>query len=242
MRLLLVWVLLASMALAQSPDPALQPPQAIVTVWKHATGADMVQVSMVSSAYPGETLRNICLAMGRELGSEPRGLAVTRDKLTADLSATKARFAVDGLIDRQSGELRLQPVVRAFLGVPAPFQVSTVLVNFDGEKPVDGVTLKDYESDTVVLKATYSEAPLGIEYRVVALVQDPAALKIPARFQEPQIRQKASKKGAAPPTTLLVGLAGVSALAAVGLVYFALANRARRRLSARPGRTGRPHA
>ncbi len=232
--LALVAALAPLLALPQpAADPELVAPQVTVAVRKHSMGADLVSVAMVSADYPPELLRAQCERVGQATGSPVRGLEVRLEGPREGLRIVRASFATDGLIDRLEGELRLEPLVRAFLGAPAPHTVTSFLVLFPGEQPVEGKTLQDYRSDVVSLKARAVASPPGIECRIVVGTQDPALLTIPSRFVPDEGTRV--ERGTPPgPNPVLVGLLVLAGLAAGALVYSLLV-----RSSGRRHRSGR---
>jgi hypothetical protein len=238
------WALLAASAARpqggeQPPDPSLVAPQVSIVVREHATSADMVEVTPLSKDYPPELLRSQCQALGASLGSPPRGLDVRVESVdpAKGITFVKASFATDGIIDLAERRLNLQAVVRAFLGAPEPHTLSSFLISFAGEAPQGDRTLRDYSSDAVVVKASVNEAPAGIDYRIVALTQDPSKVTIPDHYtpaDRPDGRPASGVVTA--PDPVVLGLVGVGGLAAGALVYFAFAGRKGRRRPTAPPR------
>ncbi|MBS1714827.1 MAG: hypothetical protein JST30_10875 [Armatimonadetes bacterium] len=211
-------------------DPERVPPQIVVMVHKHRLGPDMVEVTAASATYPKALLESQAAAIARLSGSEARGLTTFVQGTDPKFKFVKATFAMDGMIDREGGRIRLDPLVKAFLGAPAPHTVTGLLVTFEGEKPVDKQTLKEYsepEKDPVVaLKARVATQPDAIEYRIAVRTQDPAAFTVPDRYVErtgPAETSKAVRPSGLP--TGAIALVAVAALAGGALVYFLLAGR-----------------
>lgn len=206
-------------------DPEKVAPQVIVNVRKHPIGADMVQITAAAPDYPKELLAAQAKAIGANLDSEARGLEVYTTGTDPKFRFVKAGFATDGLIDRESGSLRLQALVRAFLGAPAPHQVKALIVTFEGEKVVDGKTLKVYANDGVSLKATESKFPPGIEYRIVALTQEPDLLSIPDKVEAKSAELPTVKPPSQLSPAVPIALIGVAAVSGAALVYLWLSGR-----------------
>lgn len=191
-------------------------------------GADMVEVSAALPSYPQELLKSQCEKLGTLLNSEPRGLALYYSSQDPKFKFLRASFAIDGIINRDTHEINLNAIVQAFLGAPEPYQVSSFMVILEGEKPVDGFTLKDFSSSNAKLLANVSEFPVGIEYRILTLTQDPKKVDIPMKFVSTESSHKKSdQQGAKPPSQLFVGLVAIAGICVVVLVYFAISGRKR---------------
>ncbi|MBS1721557.1 MAG: hypothetical protein JSS66_00970 [Armatimonadetes bacterium] len=222
-----VFPLLATPQGKADNDPEKTAPQIIVNVRKHPIGADMVSVTVASKAYPMDLLKTQCEALGTSLGSDARGLAVTFSGEDERFRFVRASFATDHIIDREKGQVRLQNIVRSFLGAPAPHTLTSFMVTLEGEEPVEKQTIQDYASDKVIVKAHFSKDPKGIEYRILALTQVPNDLVIPDKYVPPTPVQKAvPKQEQRPPATLTLGLVALAGIAGAALVYFGLAGRA----------------
>lgn len=233
-RLLFLTALLAwqQVVLAQDPprvNPESVPPQVVIIVRKHALGPDLVDVTVSAKDYPLALLEQQCRAMAAGLGSDARGLSVVRSGFDPKIKFAKASFATDGIIDRDKGEVKLAKLVRNFLGAPSEWRLSSFLVTLDGEVPVEKQTLKEFSSDAVVLRANVSHSPRGIEYRILALTQDPEKFDIPVRHKEPVVKeQKPPSDPSSLPSWVPIALVAVAGLAAGLLVYSALSGRSPR--------------
>lgn len=219
---------------AQPPaDPIEAPPGVTIVVRKHPTGADLVEITMLDPEYPEDLLRTQCEAIGLETGSAVRGLAVYRHKVdpsNAKLAFVKAQFGTDGLIDRQTGALRIEPLVRPFAGNPADKEIRNISISFAGERP--GVrTLQRYLSDSVALVGRATQVtPVGVDYRVALLKQDGRSIQIPDLSPVTEAKPDQQGSDGFGATTMIWVLVAVAAIATGALVYFALL---------RSGRTGR---
>jgi len=200
-------------------------PDAIVTVKKHSSGADVVEVTMLDGKYPQKLLADQVMRMGLENGTGIRGLQVyTTAAEDPQMRFVKASFATDDLvIGGRDARLRLQPIVRAFAGGPESHRIGALIVQFAGQKPTER-TINTFRSDSVVLAGRVLDAPFeGLEYRVALLSQDPTQIAIPD-FHDPQAKKPEKKPEKAAPSSetpvLRFVLLGVAALAAGALVYF----------------------
>lgn len=203
-------------------------PDATVVIREHATGADMVEITMSRADYPTELLREQMEFLGSELNSMPRGLVVQKiglDSTNKELQFVKARFAVDGILDRAGHRLNIQPLLRAFAGSPEPYTVKNMLIIFDGEKP-SARTVKRHVSDAVDAEANFVSAPAEIEYHITLKSQDRSKIIFPDHAPEQKLGTKPSVKGSSP-SILFYGAIGIAALAVGALVYLTLL-RARR--------------
>ena len=191
--------------------------QIAVRVWKHPVGADMVEVTALEPAYPGQLLRSQVEMLGSKLHSIPRGLTVFRNEISPGMSFTKATFAVDGLIDRTKHLLHISEVVQAFAGAPPPFTVTGMSIIYDGETP-SANTPRSFDSRAVSLDSQLSTSPALIEYRVQLLSQDPGSLAIPEVLEQKNdaAPSKAAKAGT---DWTLWSLVAISAVAVFALVY-----------------------
>lgn len=221
-------VTLPSLGRAQSPSSAnlfqTVRPEVFVVVRKHATGADLVEVTMVDPSYPSSILRDRVNRLGEYLGSPVRGVFVTDPKLPGYSGSTKATFGVDGVI--QDGKFRLTPIARAFAGLEKPNQITGISVVFEKQKPtVD--TVKDYRSAAVDVQADSQPGSIGIEYRISLKDQNPEKIEIPdsalAVVKGPN--QIVPPGGPDTATYVLIGLAAV----AVGALVYSLTLRGPRR-------------
>jgi len=209
------------------------PPQVSVVVRKHQTGADMVFVTMLRSGYPEDLLRSQLQRLGELVGDVPRGLAVARvpaGTAAKKLDFLKAEFAVSGLIDRQAGKVRLEPIVKAFAGAPEPYTIRGMMILLDGEPLTDRMIGRYEKQGAVRLEAMPSlgerELPAGVEYRVELLAQDPSKIVIPDSAQPATPVAPPSEQERASPNVLVLILGAVAALAVGVLVYLALLRRA----------------
>ena len=201
-------------------------PDVLVLGKKHPSGADIVEVSVTSATFPPELLQQRLTAMCTDLGYGPHGLQVYNAQINGSgtpMNFLKAKFGTNGLIDNASGALRLQPIARAFAGIPAPNTVKGISVTFDSLKP-DSRTLRTFKNSAVELEAQYNQPPAaGLEYRVSLLKQEPNAITIPDHAEPTPAKTtsdtKADASAASPPwvTGLLLG---VTAIAFGALVYF----------------------
>lgn len=223
-----LWAQIGTPQTLSETDPDKVAPQVVINVRKHPMGADMVDVTCASARYPKDLLQAQCEKIGQAVNSPARGLVVYVSGNEPKFQFVKASFATDNIIDREKGTIDLQALVRSFLGAPEPNTVQSFLITLEGEVPVDKQTLQDYASDTVRLKASVSTFPKGLEYRVLALTQNPEKLTIPGRFVEPKPSEKSSQKGPQGQTSWLqIALLTVAGIAGVALVYFAVSGRGR---------------
>lgn len=195
--------------------------QVVVRVLEHEMGADMFEVTMVEADYPPEVLAGQVEALGAMLSNSLRGFEAYSKQIETNqfLSAT---FAVDGFMDSRTGEVNLQPLVRAFAGANAPHTVKGMTVILDSFRPTEA-TLQTFSNEAVRIQGKIGDEGTGIEYRVQLLSQNPEEIVIdPAQVP-------AEKPVDAPvepdrPTWIwaVVGLGGI---AAGVLVYFLVSKR-----------------
>ena len=184
----LLWA--TGLAYAQSnPSPSTTPidlftasrPQATVSVTKHQLGADLVQITVLNPQYPAEVLSTQIDALGKELHSTIRGLSLTKDDYgmgKPEMALPKASFAVDGLINPTTGELRIGPVARALCGAPSPYTLQDFSLIFTSQRP-GANTLQRFRSDAIEVQSQVLAGGFGLEYRVRLLTQKPEQIDIP---------------------------------------------------------------
>ncbi len=201
-----------------------QVPDATILITKHPMGADMVEITMTPSGYPHQLLESQVNQLGKYVGSDARGLQIfdyVLDPKKPNSRFTKATFAIDGIIDRKLGSIRLNPFARAFAGAPIPWTIHGLEFGFHGEVPTNRM-VRRWQSEAVVVDGRYQDSKdpnlAGIEFRVALLSQDPAKLDIP----EPGDSAKTvSKPKALSPGTDWTALSVliIAALACGALVY-----------------------
>lgn len=206
----------------------------IISVSKHSTGADIVEVSPVKRDYPPKLLNEQITKLGEYLKSNVRGLQMyiyQMDPKDGRLDILKAKFAVNGIIDRESGIFRIEPIVKAFAGAPAPYTVRGISLILDSEAPIKGRTISKLNTSSVRAEAIFTDKmPAGIEYRIELLEQDPLKVSFPDNLDEPG---KLIKSPRGNKTVLIIGLFSAAAVALGALVYLSMlrtANRQRPKL------------
>lgn len=223
MRLLLASILLAPvLCLAQGEQPKKDlslflrvRPQITMLIQEHQTGAEDVTIGAVDPKYPAELLKEQVEKLGQYLGVPPRWLY-----LQPKAGTMTAAFSINGLIDREKGVYRLQPIVRAFAGAPEPFTVTGMQIIFAKERG-GANDLATYAIPGVLeLEVMRTFNPDMLEYRVHLLSQDPEKLVIPEKHT-PKPQEPVETKSE-PSRTLFYVLLVVAGLAASVLVYLAL--------------------
>lgn len=223
---LLLLFLLAGVVQAQQSDPKSSRPDATVVIREHATSADMVEITMSRADYPVDLLRQQMEYLGSELNSMPRGLDIQKiglDPTNKELQFVKARFAIDGILDKAAHRLDLQPLLRAFAGAAEPYTIRHLLIIFDGEKP-SARTVKKHVSDAVEAEANFVTAPAEIEYHVTLKSQDRSKITFPDQAPDEKPGKEPAEK-ASGPTMLFIGAIAIAALAVGALVYLTLLRR-----------------
>lgn len=211
----------ALQALAESRRPQLS------VVVREQSGIQFVEVTMLDGRYPADSLRDQCLTLARLAGGDARGLTIF-DSQPGQPAASmrKARFGVSGLIDLNRGVVRLEPIVKAFAGEPAPYTVEAMMVAFAGITPGSS-TLRTYKNDGVAVYGSVTQSPPGIEYKIRLLSQDPDKLSIPLAF-EPPVREKTVIQPQSRTIWPVILLIIIGSAAAGCLVYFALVGSGKR--------------
>ncbi len=202
-------------------------PQVNIRISEHATGAEIVEITMLDPEYPVSMVDGFAKKLGELAGSPPRGLKAGLVVIDEEkkLGFVRASFATDNLIDHVTQKLDLNTVIKAFLGAPEPNTIKTLQVVFEGEKP-GARTLKSFTDPNLnyaVMGEVYQN-PDSIEYRVNLATQDPQLINVPMNADE-AVKKKANPMSGpriTMPVAILIAAAGI-ALGA--LVYFAMLRR-----------------
>lgn len=221
----LLLLLLSALASAQ---PSRSGTDLLITITPNArTDTDLVEMSAVKPGYPQPLMQGQAEELGRRLGVPARGFIGQNYKIGAQVF-TKCTFGTNGLVDKQTGKLRLTPILQALVGAPEPFTVKGLIIIFQGVTPTTD-TLKEFGSPGVRLVANATGNPPQIEYRVDILSQNPDEVTVPDGVREQKL----------PPTPSTVQHKGfdwslwlpilAAALAASFIVYFLLLRASPRR-------------
>ena len=235
--------LILSLALASIPSFAQKGPNGnnellqtlkvdvSITVTKHNTGADLVEITAEADDYPAAELQAQSEAIGNALGTPVRGLHIFAASSGAPNGSSflKATFATNGLLAGEAG-IRLQAIARAFAGTQYPSQVQGLLIGLPDVKPLPS-TLPSFDSDAVSVQGRTSPNP-GIEYRVHLKTQDPSKILIPDRLEAAKAETVPQSGQGGVPIAIVWVLTIVGAAAIGALVY----NLALRRPPRTPGR------
>jgi hypothetical protein len=229
-RLLLglaVWVITGTWSWAQGGVFGEVKPDVTIRITKHPTGADMVEITMLNPKYPEELLSEQVAYLGREMGSEPRGLTVQKYQLSNDnpnLVFVKAMFAMDGLVDLQTPALRIKPILKAFTGVPEPLTIQGLSIFYENVQQNKAFVRTINNASAVAEAKAFSQVPRGIEYRIRLKATKPEEVEFPDRVDEPKPAPVPSESTSSFSVTGTIAI-GVAAVAAGALVYLALLRR-----------------
>jgi hypothetical protein len=226
---LILLSLLAGTCLAQTSPIFLKVRTDVtVVIRKHATGADMVEITMRDANYPVDLLRKQMETFGSLIGTPPRGLFVGDRSIEGgtgkQFSFITANFATDGII-LPDGGLRIEPLLKAFAGAPPPFTIEGLTIDFEGITPTKN-TVSAYtpKSGLIVGEGRYTNSGVlkGIEYRIALRTQDPKLIVFPDRWEkEKPIAQPTPTTPHDSKLWLILSFIGVGIIGGA-LVYFAL--------------------
>lgn len=232
--------LIGAVAVAQEPLPQdyVQAMQAMgraeisIEVREHSMGPDDVIITALTEGYPQDLLRRQCEMVGQLSGGGVRGLRVGEHVISAraEQGFVRAMFGTEHVIDRASGRLNLEALVKPFAGTDAPFTVNVLAISFPGETPTEKI-LKTYSNSGVDLIGHAMESPPAIEYRVKLKTQNPDLVSIPldAQAAESTATGQEPQEPAAPmPMWLFLTIIIAGAIALGALVYFAVLRLPRR--------------
>lgn len=208
-------------------------PQILVSVRKHRLGADLFEISAVSSSFPAEVLKQDIINFGTRLGSAPRGLMVFDNPIDTTsgtpLDFIKATFAVDGFMSQD--KIRLGALAAAFAGGQGPGRVDALDVVLSGisanSQLIAAYDGPDPKSPAVTVLAKAFSNPPGLEYRIILHSQDPAQIIIPDNADQAASVQKTAS-GSRVSLPVLIGLV-LAACVAAGIVVYNLISRGSRR-------------
>jgi hypothetical protein len=198
-----------------------------LTVTKHNTGADLVEITVESPDYPAKELQEQAEAIGNILGAPARGLHIYSENSGAPNGSAflKATFATNGILAGDAG-IRLQAIARAFAGSQNPVPVQGILIGLPETKPLP-TTLPSFDSASVAVQGRTAPNP-GIEYRVLLKTQDADKIFIPDRLNQ-QATIKADSSGSKGQPVILVWILTIVGAAATGALVYNLALRGSRR-------------
>jgi hypothetical protein len=207
--------LLAMIGFGQTKFFSSVTPQATVVVKQHPMGADLVEVTVLGSAYSQDALEKHIDALGAELGMSPRGTAIS----VIGNSFVKATFAVPGLIQDKEPKFNLPAIAKAFAFGDAPItQFSVIFMDMvpDSKTPAFWFAPKD----AWMMEGVGTKSPLSIEYRVKVNTKNPVDVFLPGPAIEKKNKetQEAQKK----PDFVLIGAIAVAAISIGVLVYSAV--------------------
>ena len=193
-------------------------PNIMVMVRVDQTNSCLVEVSALDPEYPPTLMAKQCQRLGTLAGSPVRGFALLQtDPNNAELNILKAKFATDNLVNRSTGALDLQSIIRAFAGESGRFVTNGMSIHFAGERPTNS-TIRTYLSDAVAVYGEVLSNPDGLEYRVRLLTQDAEKILLPKVYTPtPKPLPKPEQKGGIQP--LIWVLLTLASLAAGALVY-----------------------
>lgn len=221
------WGSFAPFASAQSEAPS-EPtaqnfsftPDVFVNVKEYNGGPEMVSITALKDGIPGDYLREQCLRIAANLGSEARGLSVVAADLgtSQGVKVARASFGTDHLIDRATGAINLEAIAKAFTGFSEPYLIDSIVVTLEGEQP--GMkTLKSLDTLSVNVVSQVLTDPSGLEYRVFLKTQNPNDIEIPSLVEDlPEKVEKTTSSETVNPWVFI--LLGLGALSAGALVYF----------------------
>ncbi|AIE83422.1 hypothetical protein [Fimbriimonas ginsengisoli] len=197
---------------------------ATIVVRTPPIGPSLLEVTVLKPTYSHELLRSQIELMGKELHFVPGAVAILDHRFDASdpsASVVKASFTMGGLVDREHGILRLQPIARSFALASANDKLDALMVQFEGERAGTNTLQACSESSGCSgarLEGRVEEAPFGTEYRIKLLGHDPDKIIIPDDKRELPA-PKPVKAASAHTDWTLIALLVVAAFAFGALVY-----------------------
>lgn len=214
----------------QVPDPNLVPPQILIDVEPAQANSEVVRITIDSPDYPDTLLRQQLQSLGSYTGYQVRIASITRQVVDAsrEIVFLKAHVGTNNLIDRATGGLNLEAILKAFAGAPEPYTISSLQVSFSRVTPGESTLSWYVLPDRVVVSGNFIDLPPSIDYRVLLLTQDPDEIVVPMAHQE-QVEEVVEEEPRRPFPWLVILFAVIAIAAAGGLVYFVLLNFGRRK-------------
>lgn len=206
-----------------------------VLIHKHPTGADMVEITMRDPNYPLDLLAKQANRICGGPIAPARGLTVAKESVDGSTDPkflfVKATFATNGIIDTQNNVLRIEPIVRAFAGTPAPYTINGITIDFENVKPSKTVLQRYSVPGIIDAEGRFSDEPplVGLEYRIALLTQDPDKIVFPDKYVPPKAQGPGAAAARSTRSWLVAVVFAVAALGAGALVYFAVLRSGSRR-------------
>ena len=193
-------------------------PEVVFSVEQVPGTGEVVQLHYVGDTFDEASLQKDAQALATSLGSAVNSFQFY--PATGEAEA-KAIFVTDYMLDPSQGDIRLQPLVRAFSRGKGGRHVKSFSVTIVGQTPSAYTTLQTYNSPNVALKAFDKASQASIEYRILALNDDPNKVEIPPKHVPTgQITSSEGRQSGRAP--LLFALVTVASVSAGALVYFAV--------------------
>jgi len=214
--------LLASWSVFAEGGASPGAPDAVITIRRHAMGADIVTVKLLNAEYPADLLYKQVSQVSP--GSKASwGVEAFPSGSQMGGGFPTAQFVTDGLTDPTSGAVDLQALILPFVGTPAPYTLDTFLISIEDFRPVSGQTLMMHRTDTVYVEGAVRQSPAALDYTVAIASQNPAEIRIPTRFVP--VDAATQKESAPAPPVLRYGFYALTLAAGASLVYFLLRRR-----------------
>ena len=194
-------------------------PQVIIAVEHVQDSGDVVQMHFSGAVYDQPSVEAAVSELATTTGSQIKNFQYIPAPTPEDV--TKVFFVTQNLIDASTGDIRLQPIVRAFMK-GAKGKVESLSVRIIGMRPNPYTTLAGYTSDAVSLRGFFDAASQSIEYRILVLADSPSKVQIPPRHIPDETFTQGFESQKDDRTPLLLGLILLAGASAGALVYFAL--------------------
>ena len=197
-------------------------PQVVFSI-EHVEGmGDFVQMHYVGDFYDEPAVKEAVAGLAGATGAQISNYQFIPTGTPGEVN--KVSFVTHGLIDVSTSDIRLQPLVRAFMQ-GANGTVESFSVRIVGIRPSAYTTLAAYSSRAVALRAFYDAATPSIEYRILLLTKVPEEVVIPPRHIPDEMVTQSFEAPGDDRTPLLLGLVALASLSAGALVYFAMLGR-----------------
>jgi len=193
-------------------------PNVIMTITEDKSTAELVEITMVDANFPRKVLEQIVSNFGIQTGIQPRGVMIETDEITQGQLFLKAKFGINGLIEPGMGEIRLEQIAKAFVGLPAGTQIKNIQIMLPGLLP-SSQSIKYHANAYCDVQGTFSRNPQGLEYLIRLRTTDATKISIPPKVLPEKKENKKNEQKSEPNRLSLYGLVGLAALAAGFLVY-----------------------
>jgi len=206
-----------------SPAPEVQNlrPDALISVTEDKSTAELVEITMVDANFSKKVLEQIVRNFGTLTGIEPRGVMIYSNNLSEGQAFLKAKFGINGLVEPAMGEIRLEQIAKAFVGLQDnKNQINNLQITFPSMIPSPSI-VQFHSNAFCDVQGHLEKSPPELSYLVRLRTQDPSKISIPAKFTPEKPVEKKNEQKSSNNRPLMYMFVALGALAA-GIIAFLL--------------------